>query len=158
MQAKALKYIDDQFAATGFAAIDSGIAYMLRPDLWATRFNCSSDFTTGAGVVRSLATNRGACLFEAVFADLDHRVLVLARSAHDLAQRIEWITGLRVTAIALNDDVASVPSQPAPPKKVDGEEIPSYPCRKRDEMLAKAGLKDAVFDHSTKFPPPRAGL
>lgn len=155
MQEKAVQYADDSLTTTGFAVIDSTIARRLRPDLWASGFNAASDFSKDPAKLTAIGERRGAAMYECAVEGRAERLLVLAVSMDMLANRIGWITGLRVTAIT--PYVRQVAGAD-PARTIDGEEIPAYPCAKRTEMLAKLGMKDTTYDSRTKFPPQRRSL
>lgn len=151
MQEKVLNYIDDALTATGFAVVDTTIAFRMRRDLWATPFSCASDFSRDMSMMLAIGARRGAALYQCAVEGQAQRVPVLAVSLDMLAQRIAWITGLRLTAITPYAAEATVVE--GAPTAVDGEEIPAYPCAKRTEMLAKLGIKDTTYDNRTAFPP-----
>lgn len=145
---KASNYAHQCLAGSGLAVMDSRIAWQLRPDLWSTGHDCACDrwsTTTAEGATRYLAHMNGL-----------GPVHVLARSRDQLEQRLEWITGRRVS------DVSPVQEKPAQEaannaqafaakvreterlntlRKLAAQELPAHECHTRREILrARAEL------------------
>lgn len=154
MNFKIEQYIIEQLAAYGFAILSARIAFMLRPDIWATRFNCGTDFNSA---------KRDRCLeslgmksLEIQLNDRDDWMVVAFRSQDALTERIEWITGERVTA--LRPIVAARPA-PAAVADADPNPIPNWACSERTERLAAAGItEDPSFKQPSRFAPRRSSL
>lgn len=143
MSTKTHAYLSQSLAATGFALLDSQMAYLLRPDLWATGQDCAMDFRpekilTIQRVTRMTATIEG------------RRIPVLVRSTVNLAERIEEITGCKVQCIEVEKAPAEKPAVEENPdifqrreaERLDkirqkaAEELPSHDCHDRKEILA----------------------
>jgi hypothetical protein len=120
-----------------------GIAYQLRPDLWASQQDCAITFRTEQKV-------DGARRMVATFPSFGE-VLVYARSLDSLAQRLHWIVGEEPTAIAdWQPEVPTVSPQMAAKREANRKEIerleglrklaaedpPSHDCSRRREILA----------------------
>lgn len=156
MQDRAMKFINDGLAHSGLAVLDSAVAFELRRDLWPTRFGALTDMATGAAVVRAIAADRRALVFDVQIEGFAQRTLVIAKSGDDLARRIEWIIGRRVLDVRPYAEPAAEPAPAA--RAATAEEIPGWPCQARRDALAKRGEKDDVYRDETRLPPRRASL
>lgn len=147
-------YLHSQLATTGFCILDHTVVMRLRPDLF--NYNgmiCSDDLIEArkhhklnpSHVTRQHATLQG----------IDHPVEVLARSTIRLAERIEEITGFKVTAMAVPaPEIKSNVVQPLDTAealrkarleklhKLATQEPPAHVCHMRTEILnARAELE-----------------
>ena len=148
---KFLEYLDDAVRMHGFCVVAVDVAFQLRPDLWATRLNCGADFSTDREALTRIAVRRGAELLEVSLAGMDRRVPLLAMSEHMLAERIEWITGRRATAILpLSDPEVKVRVAPA----AVADEPPRYACEARRRWFDARGLKDPLASDRERKPLP----
>lgn len=94
MSSKIDTYISQQLGASGFAVLDSSIAFALRGDLWSSGVEAGADFAPSRFRPRD---RTGVRRFSAVFKGRESRpVVVLARNADHLGLRLEWIVGLQV--------------------------------------------------------------
>lgn len=140
MNSKVSQYIVGQLAASGFAVIDHAIARELTHDsIWASAYNALTDFTQGRTKIREFLGTLGMSMLEVKFAARDHWVLVGARSADRLAERIHWVTGLTVEGLR--------PFSPVPPAAVQRgaaveDEPPAHQCTARAEWFEKHGIPD----------------
>lgn len=143
MSSRSVSYARQCLAASGFAILDPRIAYELRPDLWASGQDCAITFSRKQvleGTQRIVATVEGV-----------GQVVVAARSLDNLAQRLEWIIGRKVSDI--RPVVAEAAPQEAPSllrqeqaaketyrlarvRKMAGEALPSHDCQHRRDILA----------------------
>lgn len=136
------RYVAQCLAGSGFAVLDSRIAWQLRPDLWASGQDCAmSGWAIDVpGTVRMSAEIAGY-----------GRVRILARSADNLAQRIEWIVGAKVEHLEAvseaekpSDDQAAWQSAVAARAEAErleklralaAQEVPGHECHLRKEIL-----------------------
>lgn len=138
MSNKATLYTHQCLAGAGFAVINSQIAWRLRPDLFATGEDCAAEMrkrVEADGVVKLVATieDVGDCR-------------VLARSARNLAQRIEDVVGFKVTAISEYAEPAMIQvtartvdprdAQLAKLRALAAQDLPAHECHARREILA----------------------
>lgn len=87
-------YATDALAHSGLVIQHSQLAARLRPDLF------SSHVPFGLGdAVAGVARERGAKSYHAQAEGFKEPITVWAVSAASLAQRIEWITGLKVSEV-----------------------------------------------------------
>jgi hypothetical protein len=150
------RYVHDGLTWNGFAVFNSGVAFRLRPGLWATAFDCGADFTDDIEALKSIAHTRGATLYEASIEGIERRVPLLAMSADELARRVEWVIGRRV--LAIGSLTAEKPEAAKSAPKAHGEQIPNWPCQVRTDALAKAGVEDDLSSSRTRFPPKRRSV
>lgn len=141
MQEKAVQYIHEALTATGFAVVDGGVAYQLSPHIWPSSLACGLDWSADRKVLRVIAGRRNAKLLQ-VMIDGRGPVPLLTMSEDDLARRIEWIVGLRVTAICPlgEPEVAPAPAPAQAGAKVD--EPPLHQCLARTQWFEARGLRD----------------
>lgn len=154
MSSRSVSYARQCLAAQGFVILDPRLAYELRPDLWAGGQDCAITFSR-----RQLLEGT-----QRIVASVDGygSVLIAARSLDNLAQRLEWIVGAKVSELR-PAPVESV-AQPAPGqlrqeqaakeaerlarvRKVAGEELPNHDCNMRREIIAarrELGLAEAA--------------
>jgi hypothetical protein len=135
-------YAFNSLATTGLAIMNPRIAYELRPDLWASLQDCAIDFSRkfeAANVHRLVATFEGY-----------GPVKVLARSADNLAKRLEWIVGQKVLELGPAEPEAADPRpdplsmeaeakkarRVAELRKLAAQDPPSHDCSLRREILA----------------------
>lgn len=157
MNTKVQKFVIEALAMTGFAVLGARIAFLLRPDIWATRMNAGVDFTDAQRRLHEfLLSLPGVALFEIQLAGSDDWHLVATRSTSDLHNRIEQIVGLSVTGLRPWATVDPAPAQPV--LQVDGDPLPSWPCIARTEALRKAGISDETYRPPARFALPRKGL
>ncbi|MDY0012844.1 MAG: hypothetical protein RBS40_08140 [Rhodocyclaceae bacterium] len=147
-------YALNSLATTGLAIMNPRIAYELRPDLWASLQDCAIDFSRkfeAANVHRLVATFEGY-----------GPVKVLARSADNLAKRLEWIVGQKVlelgpaepeaTPVLKHDPMrhaaeAKAAERMAYLRKLAAQEPPGHECELQREILAarkELGLESAA--------------
>jgi len=156
VNSKVQQYIIEALAMTGFAVLSAGIAFLLRPDIWATRLNVGCDFTDALKRLHEyLLSLPGVALFEIQLAGSDDWCLLATRSTSDLHNRIEQIVGLSVTG--LRPWAAEAPAPAKPVLQVDGDPIPGWPCIARTEALRKAGIPDETYRQPVRFAPPLRG-
>ena len=145
MQSKARDYLNDCLTHHGFVVVDPKVAHQLNPLRWATASNAAMDFSADIGVLKAIATTRGAMLYEAQLDGLERATIpVLAVSLHQIRDRILWITGRRLKAISPWPEQAAGAAEQSTkrevPTIVDGELIPNYPCTRRSQLLERAGF------------------
>lgn len=116
MSNKISKYIDESLAATGFVILTSAAAYRLRSDLWTSGPECGSDFA-GKNWQHHVGYLQGIKRFHARIEGMPGLTDVIARSADHLVTRIRWITGLEVTALFAEEDIAGQPAPSDVPRK-----------------------------------------
>lgn len=144
---KFVTYVHQQLAACGFAVLSGTIAATLRPDMFATGIDASSElgeanrrnaFTSLPRVMRMVVKLDGLAL----------PLVVLTRSLDDLERRIEQVTGFKVLSLE-PEEKASPKMQPAPaPTRPDhlperlaklralaAQELPTYECSARTEII-----------------------
>lgn len=147
-------YLHSQLATTGFCILDHAVVMRLRPDLFGFNgMTCADELGQArkhhklnpSHVTRQHVTLQG----------IDHPVEVLARSTTRLAERIEEITGLKVTAMGV--PAPEIKSNVAKPldgaeaqrqarleklRKLAAQEPPAHVCHLRTEILnARAELE-----------------
>ncbi|MFZ2855791.1 MAG: hypothetical protein WAZ34_16960 [Rhodocyclaceae bacterium] len=146
MTTKTTLYAHQCLAASGFAVMHSEVAWKLRPDLWGSGQECGMHFgrVDIADVQRKTATLTGI-----------GPVLVLTRSPDMLEKRIEWVTGIKVEKIEIEQPVA--PKDFSQRAKSDAQKVaidklarlhelaaqepPSHDCAiRRDVLAARAEL------------------
>ena len=155
MNDKVQRYIIEALAATGFCILAARVAFMLRPDVWATRINCGGDFSEAIPKLRQfLGALPSVSTLEVQLEGSNDWALVAFRSQNALMERIEQITGERVKAV--RPWAAEAPAQPI--LQADGDPIPSWPCIARTEALRKAGIPDETYRQPARFAPPRKSL
>jgi hypothetical protein len=142
MNSKLRNYAIQQLAATGFAFLESGIAFKLRPDMWSVPLNCACDMGIGQDDEAELM-RMGASLF---FANVIGRTAALrgcARSLRDIENRIEFVTGL-VVASVVTVETFSEKTKIEPPiktneiteiQKLAAKELPVHNCPLRSQIL-----------------------
>lgn len=145
MSSKSQQYAHQCIAGSGFAIINSVIAWRLRPDLWASGQDCAMS-------MGKLSID-GAKKLSVTIQGLGN-VLVLAMSEKRLAERIEEVTGFAVTRIEAYEDPAKAMLAPAPTtmrheveqhleklRNLAAMEPPSWACSLRTDILnARAQL------------------
>lgn len=151
MNSKLKQYIIESLAHTGFVIAESGVALIMRPDIWASPANAASDFSEPK--LEAFLSERGL-LFTATL-DGWKKLHGATLSTHMLDERIEWIVGHVVTGIELVDSFSDQATPLKPQEAVmadDGgaalralaaKDPPSWNCRERQEILAarqKLGL------------------
>lgn len=147
MNSKVARYLTEALASAGCAVVDSQTAYKLRPDIWASAINAGSDFSEASPAkLDQLMERLSARLYVADFSD-GGSARVAARSAHMLAERIEWQTGKVVRAVRLfeSPQPEAAAAQPAMrrgqerlenQKELAGMEPPTHDCAARRDILA----------------------
>lgn len=149
MSGKAQAYAISQLANTGFAVLGSQTAFKLRPDLWATAFDAATAFNEMPRLKAFLQAQSGVALYRLTFVGDDASpTIVAARCGDDLEQRIHWVTGRKVARLdAFEMEAPKITSVAT----AGGEEIPTYPCTRRTEMLAELGLTEETFSQQSPF-------
>lgn len=147
MTTKTKQYAIQSLAACGFAVMRSTVAWKLRPDLWGSAQDCGVSFAKVEieGTLRLTVTLAGI-----------GAVPVLTRSLDRLAERIEWVTGVRVekieaeqpAAVVGNAQPAFIESQRAAAdqlartKALAATEPPLHDCAlRRDILKARADVE-----------------
>lgn len=103
---KGVKFINESLGACGFAVLRGQVAYIQRPDLWATASDCGHDLSAKQ-LENRLSSVYGCTTYLARFEGIDGPLIkVLARSGDQLAQRIEWITGFKVRQLIPESEMA----------------------------------------------------
>lgn len=137
MSTTVVEYVEQQLAATGWAAVHLDVAMRLRPLLWGgIGANALHDFGQSRHSAEALQPRfSGAALY---LADVEGigTVKVLARHDQLLAERMSWVLGLPVLGVTLKATPAGV----SPPVKRAG------PTTSDPLALAK-------FGEVTKEPP-----
>lgn len=151
MNSKLKQYIIESLAHAGFVIAESGVALIMRPDIWVSPANAASDFSD-PGLEPFLA-ERGL-LFVATL-EGGKKLRGATRSAHMLAERIDWIVGHVVTGIERVDSFSAKPTVQEPQgaamaddggaalRELADKEPPSWDCPARKEIMAarkKLGL------------------
>lgn len=151
MNSKLKQYAIESLAHTGFVIAESGVALIMRPDIWASPANAASDFSDPG--LEPFLTERGV-LFTATL-EGGKKLHGATRSAHMLAARIEWIVGHVVTGIEMVDSFSARPTVQEPQgaaladdggaalRALADKEPPSWDCPARKEIMAarkKLGL------------------
>lgn len=153
---KFLDYLDEGLRHHGFVIADADIAFAVSSQ-WSTRFNCGADISTDRSALARVAERRGAKLLQVALAGMDRRVPMLAMSEHMLAERVEWLTGRRVTAICPLGELEAAPA-PAPAQSAKESEPPPYPCEARRRWFEERGLRDPLAaDRRPSRPSPTTG-
>ncbi len=147
----AQNYATDALAHNGFVIQHSQLAARLRPDL----FSSHVPFGLG-GVVAGVARARGAKSYHVQAEGFKEPVVVWAVSAASLAQRIEWITGLKVSEVIPVVE-AERPSEPAykPPSP---HELQLLEKKKKNEALAAMELPNYDGPHRREILEARSAL
>ena len=136
------RYAAQCLSGSGFAILDSRIAWQLRPDLWASGQDCAMSgwAIEVPGTVRISVEIAGY-----------GRVRILTRSTDNLARRIEWIVGAKVehleevseaekpsdhqvewrSAVAARAEAERLEKLRA----LAAQELPSHECHLRKEIL-----------------------
>ncbi len=147
MNSKVSRYLTEGLAFTGCVVVDFQIAYTLRSDIWASAVNASSDFSEASPAkLDQLMERLGARLYVADFAD-GGSARMAARSAHMLAERIEWQTGRAVKMVRVFEppQPEAVITQPMTrrgqerlenQKELAAMEPPTHDCAARRDILA----------------------
>lgn len=156
MNSKVQRYVIEALAMSGFCVLGAQIAFMLRPDIWVTRFNCGTEFNElNAKVRQFLQTLPGVMLLEVQLEGSDDWAIVAFRSQSALTERIEWIVGKRVKGVR---PIAEPKSAPAAKVDSDPNPLPPYPCVERTRRLEEAGLPDTLHKLPPRFAPKRSSL
>lgn len=130
---KAIQYVHQSLAATGFVVLDSVMAWMLRPDLWASGMDCAQDFFRIYHQTNSIAN---VARMSIRLPGQDRSVLVLARSTDRLAERIGLILG---TTVELLESEQATAARAAPEAIAPRAEHPASDIRAgKDYGLATA--------------------
>lgn len=137
MQDKAIDHVHDGLTSRGWCIVDHQIAFQIDPLRWATALNAGQDFSQDRVALNRIAERRGAKLLQVSIQGYERRVPLLAMSEDDLARRIEWIIGKRVSGICPLEELPKPLA--APLRTAAGEEIPEHQCNLRHEMLRQAG-------------------
>jgi len=125
------QYVGGQLAASGLALLDVNIAYETK--IWHSKMTCQMDFKDIPALIKQFG--RGC---EKTVVTLDGRdVVVLHKSDDMLAQRIQWLSGMVVSA-----DQPYAPPVPVVPPVV----IPTF-AKEFDVAYAK---KMAAKDREEK--------
>lgn len=93
---KVQNYITQSLAAAGFAVINGSVAFELRPDIFASAQEAYRYFIGGAGDVVARFFP-GSLTLEATIEGITDDVTIITKSADQLAERIGWITGRKVS-------------------------------------------------------------
>lgn len=142
MSTSVQRYAGQCLAGAGLAVMSSGIAWQLRPDLWATGQECSAS----GGWRMDMP---GAVAMEADIAGWG-KVRVLARSQDRLAERIGWIVGAPVSSVRPFVDFRAQHAQTHQQldaerhaasererlQRLAAEPLPAHECHTRKEILA----------------------
>lgn len=136
------QYAHQSLAGSGFAVMSSEIAWQLRPDLWASAQDCGFGFNPRLEIA-------GTQRMTVRLAGMDKPILVLTRSADQLAQRIEWVTGYKVESLEAESIPKPAPATPiiterqrignerrARLQELAAMEPPAHDCHQRREILA----------------------
>ena len=140
MTTKTQQYAIQSLAASGFAVMRSTVAWQLRPDLWGSAQECGMDFGKAfvEGAKRLNVTLEGV-----------GSVQLLTRSTDLLAERIQWVTGIKV--LKIEEEKPAVPVQEKQPltegqkkaaerlqelKKLAAQDLPAHDCALRRDILA----------------------
>ena len=147
-------YAFDCLATSGFVVMSPAIAYSLRPDLWACVQDCALTLGAKAEIP---GTQRMVAVLEGV-----GPVPLLTRSTDQLAKRIEWVTGHKVSDLRPARPEPVTPEVPshlrqeqaakesgrlARQRKLAGEALPTHDCELRREILdarRELGMADAA--------------
>ena len=150
MPTKTKQYAIQSLAACGFAVMRSAVAWKLRPDLWSSAQECSV-----SGVNFAKVEIEGTLRLTVTLAGIG-AVPVLTRSLDRLAERIEWVTGIKVEKIEAEQPAAVVGNvqpvviesqriatdQLARTKSLAATEPPSHDCAlRRDILRARADVE-----------------
>lgn len=128
MNSKVARYLTEALASAGCAVVDSQTAHKLRPDIWASAINASSDFSEASPAkLDQLMERLNARLYVADFAN-GGSARVATRSAHMLAERLEWLTGRAVKMVRVFETLNPAAATTAPDTPV---------TRRQEERLAK---------------------
>lgn len=162
-------YLHGQLATTGFCILDHAVVMRLRPDLFNhDGMRCAHELGQAmklrklnpSHVTRQHVTLQG----------IDRPVEVLARSTNRLAERIEEITGLKVTAMGvpapevqsnvvkvLDGAEAQRQARLEKLRKLAAQEPPAHGCHMRTEILkAQAELERLEPNHAPVTAPVQA--
>lgn len=112
---KVQKYAIEALASSGFAVLNSKVAYTMRPDLWSDALGASIDL--GDKSLPAKLNAFGCLRYLARLDGIEGTVKVLARSGDDLAKRIGQVTGFRVVSLALEPELRAAIG-PVPPRRV----------------------------------------
>ncbi|MBX9905507.1 MAG: hypothetical protein K2Y31_14230 [Burkholderiales bacterium] len=156
MNSKLERYVIESLAATGFCVVNASAAFRLRPDLWATRFDCGTSFNSDPGnVAKFLYSIEGVSLLEIQFSDRPDWSPLATRSEADLPSRIQYITGQQIVGLR---PYSGGKAAPAPAAKVDTDNpIPGWACAERTRRLEEAGLPDNLHKPPQRFAGKRTG-
>ncbi|RUP35577.1 MAG: hypothetical protein EKK45_00805 [Curvibacter sp.] len=113
-----LTFAQQALAHTGLVILSARFAIEQRPDLWADGLACAAEF--GQAMARNSFANLPGIRFKAALDDQSTPVIVVARSADQLAARIEWLTGRKVISLEATvsppQAVVAPPAPSAPPE------------------------------------------
>lgn len=157
MDSKLQRYVIECLAAAGFCLVNAGIAFRLRPDIWATRFDAGTAHNCGQQKIgQFLQSLDGVTLAEIQFDYSPEWVLLVTRSSADLAIRIQYVIGKSVVGLR---PFSGGQAAPAPVLKTsNGEPIPGWACNARTEALRAAGItEDPIYPKPQHFPKMRLG-
>jgi hypothetical protein len=136
MTTKTKQYAHQCLAACGFAVMRSEVAWQLRPDLWGSAQEC--------GVTFGRVDIEGAQRMTATLAGIGETP-VLTRSTDRLAERIEWVTGIKVEKIEAEQSAGPVMcAQPF------GGEAQRMAVDKLARMQALAAMEPPAHDCSLR--------
>jgi hypothetical protein len=102
---KAMTYVNAALGSTGFAVLSAKVAYRLMPDNWCDAIDANHDLASKT-LPAKLNSVQGCTAYLVRFAEFESGLIkVLSRSADQLAQRIEWVTGYRVRQLVLASEL-----------------------------------------------------
>lgn len=150
MDNRALEYINNQISTTGWVITSASLVACINPGLYG---GGQLAIPVESNSVSNMLESIGCKCYQITFSD-NREAKCWARTPANLAQRIEWVTGLKVdivkpapeknksTEIADDKFLKQKQDQIAALKKVAAPEPPSHDCHKRREILeARAQLK-----------------
>jgi len=107
MSTKAMKYVHESLAATGFVVMHHEIAATVRPDIWGDGMECRKDIH--AQTTRNALGGLKPLRYRAILRGIQGAVPLLARSPKQLAERIELITGFQVDEVFPESELEGIP-------------------------------------------------
>ena len=116
MTSKAQTYIVDALAASGLAVVHHEAAAIVRPGYWLDGIEARGDLASSSTRV-FIGSMPGVRQFVAELPGISGEVPVLARSADQLATRIEWVTGLACTKLRTKESARVQDAGPVVPRK-----------------------------------------
>lgn len=137
-------YVHQSLAGAGFAVLDSGIAAMLRPDLWGNGnggMEASWEFGRAENMLNGL---RNVRRFFMRLEGNPRDIPVVARSSEYLATRIEWTLGRAVLdLVEVTERKTEAPPAPAVARAASTG-IDRYPGIKTKEHGRTCGQCDQI--------------